>query len=561
MDKTLVGYCAPLTCRPGATVRFMVSCERPLAYDVDVVRLICADGFADGAGYEERLVAAGVARGVRGRRQRTAIGSYAVAAEPMLTRDRAAATLAAVIRPTAPGPGLQAIAGTWDAGPGAGALLALAADGTPVLLLGDGQGGRLTVAADRAATPDRWSLVVAGFDVERGIARIWHRPVGGGPDAAFRPPGRGTARLDIAPAPARAGPFMIAAHRGADGHPAGHFNGRIEAVRLLARALGEGELDRLADVAIPGDLARDVVAWWDFGRDIASRTLVDLSPLAAHARTENLPNRAVPGHRWTGECHDWRAAPDQYAAVHFHADDIYDAGWQADFAWQVPTGLPSGVYAARLDAGDEVEHVPFFVPPPAGTATADVAFLASTATYLAYANIRTLLTRDPPFGIRTPNEAMLAARPEFGHSTYDRHADGSGVHYSSPHRPILNLKPRSYRWGFTADMNVVAWLARCGHAHDVVTDDQLHAEGADLLRRYRVVVTGTHPEYFSTAMRDAVEGYLGAGGRLMYLGGNGFYWRIACSDEWPGAIEVRRAEGGTRPWIAEPGAYRHALGG
>ncbi|MCC7272017.1 MAG: N,N-dimethylformamidase, partial [Alphaproteobacteria bacterium] len=42
---------------------------------------------------------------------------------------------------------------------------------------------------------------------------------------------------------------------------------------------------------------------------------------------------------------------------------------------------------------------------------------------------------------------------------------------------------------------------------------------------------------------------------------NGFYWRIACSDEWPGAIEVRRAEGGTRPWIAEPGAYRHALGG
>jgi N,N-dimethylformamidase beta subunit-like protein len=41
----------------------------------------------------------------------------------------------------------------------------------------------------------------------------------------------------------------------------------------------------------------------------------------------------------------------------------------------------------------------------------------------------------------------------------------------------------------------------------------------------------------------------------MYLGGNGFYWRIAFHPEKPGVIEVRRAENGTRTWVAEPGEY------
>jgi N,N-dimethylformamidase len=47
----------------------------------------------------------------------------------------------------------------------------------------------------------------------------------------------------------------------------------------------------------------------------------------------------------------------------------------------------------------------------------------------------------------------------------------------------------------------------------------------------------------------------------MYLGGNGFYWRVAFDPEQPGVMEVRRAEDGTRGWIAEPGEYYHEWGG
>jgi N,N-dimethylformamidase len=73
------------------------------------------------------------------------------------------------------------------------------------------------------------------------------------------------------------------------------------------------------------------------------------------------------------------------------------------------------------------------------------------------------------------------------------------------------------------------------------------------LKPYRAVIAGSHPEYHSAAMLDALEDYLGQGGRLMYLGGNGFYWRTAFHDSLPGVIEIRRGEAGTRTWESHPG--------
>jgi N,N-dimethylformamidase len=82
-----------------------------------------------------------------------------------------------------------------------------------------------------------------------------------------------------------------------------------------------------------------------------------------------------------------------------------------------------------------------------------------------------------------------------------------------------------------------------------------------LLRPYRAVVTGSHPEYHTPNTLNALQDYVGGGGRLAYLGGNGFYWRIANSPTIPDVVEVRRAEGGIRAWAAEPGDYFHALDG
>jgi N,N-dimethylformamidase len=126
---------------------------------------------------------------------------------------------------------------------------------------------------------------------------------------------------------------------------------------------------------------------------------------------------------------------------------------------------------------------------------------------------------------------------------------------------VLNLRPGADGWNFTPDTDINAYLDHLGVGHDVISDEDVHHEGLDALAPYRVIVTCSHPEYWSTAMLDALDAWQRAGGRLIYLGGNGFYWRVAFSDAWPGAMELRRAEDGVRNWQTDSGESYHAFGG
>ena len=286
-----------------------------------------------------------------------------------------------------------------------------------------------------------------------------------------------------------------------------------------------------------------------------------------HGRTVNLPARAMTGHNWTGEVMDWTQAPAQYGAIHFHDDDLVDAGWQEDFRFEVPQDLRSGVFAARLRANEAEFWVPFFVRPRKGSARGKIAFLASTATYIVYMNNRARFTSiavelyQGRLTVLDAIDQLLLEHPGIGLSTYDRHADGSGVCYSSRHRPVTNFRPTGRHWNFNLDLFIVDWLEHLGVDYDVITEEDLHEEGLDLLRPYNVVLTGSHPEYDSLEMLDALDAYLRHGGRLMYMGGNGFYWRIAHHPTRRGVIEVRRAEGGVRAWDALPGEYYHSFTG
>ena len=213
--------------------------------------------------------------------------------------------------------------------------------------------------------------------------------------------------------------------------------------------------------------------------------------------------------------------------------------------------------------------------PPRGRATAPVAFLVSTASYMAYANFKATPQRYTEVmtgrvGVLHPLNFVLDAHPEWGASLYDRHSDGSGICHSSRLRPIMNLQPKYIRLSgahgsslreYNADTHFIGWLEAMGHAYDVITDEDLDAEGVGLLGRYRAVMTCSHPEYTSPAMWDAISAYTSQGGRFMYLGGNGFYWRIAFHSELPGVIEVRRAGPAVRAWGDEPGESHHSFDG
>lgn len=520
---SLVGYVERISGRPGERIGVKVSSQSSEPYSADLVRIVHADPNPAGPGLKLEPIPSGFAGDYESRSQAVIPGSFGVVdarldvPEGGAIRVRVQPGLLDVPQPVlALGETVLFVSRT-------GAMLRVA--------------GR-EVAAVAAPMLERcWYELTARFAggrvhlAQRALQRSWGvADSGGGEGAAGLPAGE---RLWIAAEPG-----------------GGRFDGRIENPALLH-----------ADGA--------ALAWWDFSTGIDTAIIAGTPP----GRLVNLPTRGVRGSCWSGTEMDWKHAPGEYAAIHFHADDLYDAEWETDFTVELPEGLRSGVYGVRLRCGPHQDVVPVFVLPPLGRVTAPVAYLAATFTYQAYAN-HARFNFDTAFRARAAEWGAAPHNPEdhpeFGASTYNRHPDGTGISLSSLRRPVLNLRPGFLTFNdkkgsglrhFSADSHLTDWLEAMGQSFDVITDHDLHREGVELLGGYRCVLTGSHPEYHTKRTIDALAEYAGAGGRLCYLGGNGFYWRVAVSDAIPDVLEVRRAEGGIRAWDAAPGEAHHQLDG
>ncbi len=573
---TITGYSDRLSARPGETVKFMVNCEHP-TYRADIVRLICADNSPPGPGFKEKHVAA-LSRRHKGRKQTIDAGSYALVEHRAPLERLESFTVQAMIWPTTPGKGEQGIVSKWDPRRKAGFALMIDEGGALALRIGTGAGAE-TVSTGRPLLERHWYLAVASYDAANDRVTVRQEPVcayAGGADSGAR-----KAKLKRKAATACTAPLVMAGifkRRGKRALADALYNGKIDSPRLASRVLSPSESETLKHDAMPQALAPHILGAWDFSRDIPSIKITDRSSNRLDGEIVNLPARGMTGWNFTGEEMCWRHAPEEYGAIHFHDDDLYDAGWDVDFEWTVPARTRSGVYAARLRAGDAEEYIPFAVLPARGK-EAPIAFLLPTVEYMAYANehmafdgsLAELLTGQ--LSALNPNQLFLNEHREYGASLYDSHSDGSGVCYSSRLRPILNMRPKvETPWAcggedatnareFVLDMYVEDWLTHFGFEHDVITDEDVDREGMDLLGRYRVLITGGHPEYYSKAMRDAVQSFTQQGGRLMYLGGNGFYWRVAMHLELPGVIEVRRSGAAIRTWEADPGEHYHSFTG
>ena len=564
----LLGYPDRISVAGGEPIRFMVSCEDSTSYRADLVRLVHGDPHPDGPGFREEEVPSAVAGEHRGRVQPIPIGSYVDVDDPGGLLDlRESFTLFTFVWPTLPGRGEQALLGRWGEG---GYLLTLDAAGRLVLRVGEER------AADEVATTEPlarrvWYAVAATLDASTGKAAVEAVPVVNsfsslvGPIAA---PAATAAEGTVGAPPAGDGRFLLAARGQADGTVTSHFNGKLDRPRVYARALERSELAALGRLEEPPGAAP--VAAWDFAEGIGpagipSDRVADTTPNGLDGTCVNLPARAMTGVNWSGREHCFRHAAEEYGAIHFHEDDLEDACWEADLELTVEPELPSGVYAVRLRADEAEEHIPFCVRPPRGTASADVAMLLPTASYMAYMNdhqgmvgdLGQLILAHTP--VLSDTDLLLNERRDLGLSMYDSHHDGSGSCYSTRLRPLLTMRPRylspvaSAPWGFVSDLYLIDWLTSTRAPFDVVTDEDLHHEGLELLSRYRCVLTGSHPEYTSHAMLDALEAYLLEGGRLMYLGGDGFYWVTEYHPEKPHVIEIRRGTSGIRTWEGQPG--------
>lgn len=343
--------------------------------------------------------------------------------------------------------------------------------------------------------------------------------------------------------------------------PVNGFNGKVEDPVLRGHQ---------SDGSEPELLRR-----WKISPFAKSNDIPDSSGSAGPAaHLVNWPMRGVVGRLWSGDVMDFRSAPEEYAALHFHSDDLASAGWTESARLDLPADLPSGVYAVRVTNGVSVDHIPFVVTPRTGGVKQRVLLLLPWLTYAAYANERLHQGIDYAAAGLTDRaleiddlQRLLDANPAWGSSLYDRHPDGSGICYSSLERPVPNLRP-DYRMWLTgaprhlgADLYIVDWLTKLGVEFDVATDYDLERTGSGMLDGYSVVLTGTHPEYVTVGMLDSLQEFHHAGGALMYLGGNGFYWVTTVASDGSSMAEVRRGHAGTRAWEGNPGEGHHSMTG
>ena len=539
MIVDLIGYSDKLSGRPGDTINFKVSSQLDAPIKAQLLRSICADANPAGMGIVEtscddlftpqRFTAGN---------QPFQPGSYAKTAVPLQCHAKDNIQISVSVFPTLLTTDSQTILSIGET------RLDLDANGLVSFITHQDK-----ITCKTALSLHKWHMITVDIKLGGELSLCVMRLDNDNSETVTL---QSNTALDIMNLD---GLVYLAAMIGAQG-PSQFFNGKIEAPSISA--------DNTA------------IASWNLATNMNSLKVPSaLAHLDSdHALTlVNAPTRAVCGSKWDASELNWRHEPDHYAAIHFHDDDIYDFDWETSFSFTIPNDMLSGIYVMRITCGDHEDAMPFFVCPPKGIRRAKLCVLVSTFTYAIYGNharpdyVPAWQERIKEWGAYPHNPA---AYPQYGLSTYNNHSDGAGICHASHKRPLFNLRPGYITFGaancsglrhFQADSHLIAWLHNQNIDYDIITDDEIDRDGLAAIAGYDAVTTGTHPEYHTSNTLDALTAYRDAGGALIYLGGNGFYWRIVRHTEDPDLLEIRRAEDGLRAWASEPGEYYNGFDG
>ena len=255
--------------------------------------------------------------------------------------------------------------------------------------------------------------------------------------------------------------------------------------------------------------------------------------LMLRGRTSWLPGQDAPLHL---PFQDWGAP-----GLGLRGEPL--APWPA-YTFTIPSEWTSGIYVALFVEGDgtgrDATHPDrttpdgrdakaLFVVRSAQDRTARILYKLPLLTYHAY-NLggdgvydrETLSGHWCLYNVPRPHEV-----PQPFPTAVSLHRPGGGTG-ATPY-DITNFDPfdPTPRQTFVHwDARFVGWLEREGYAVDYCTDVDLHRDGTALLAPYRLLVSAGHDEYWSDAMRAAVEGHVAAGGNVAFFGGNTCWWRV-----------------------------------
>lgn len=581
-QQKIFGYANRISVKQGEEIRFHVNCDGASEAQAQLVRLIHGDAHEAGPGFMEEEIAHPANGMWKVKKQFTQLGSFlrVVDVENRLAVD-GPFTMFCHIWPTMPKKGeRQTVMGRWDTKNNTGYALGINPEGHLEFWVGDGKEVDY-VTAELPLVARMWYFVGISYDAKSGSATLYQEGVANrynsllGKVVPHDYASHVRQSFRFRPKNDPQVPFLIAGswdcHLLRGNFVNDLFAGKIDRPAICDSLLSREELDLCKTGQKPK--APSILAYWDttagYSDHGIGQTVFDTGPHGMDAEGFNHPVRAMTGFNWNGRDDCFRLSPGQYGGIEFHPDAVTDCRWDETATIRIQDDLPSGIYAMRLRIGPGTgiteEYIVFVVRPK--QPSAKLCYLIPTASYLAYGNeslsfdahIIQPMTGQPP--VVTELDIETYEHREYGLSTYDHYEDGAGVCFSSYLRPVINMRPK-YRmssmnitWQFPADLSISAWIRHQGYDCDFITDEDLDREGLDAIRSYNCVITGTHPEYVSERMLDAQEDFVAGGGRLIYMGGNGYYWVVGFSRDNPACMEVRKLDSGMRAWAAKPGEH------
>ena len=205
-----------------------------------------------------------------------------------------------------------------------------------------------------------------------------------------------------------------------------------------------------------------------------------------------------------------------------------DIDWQwPDYAFTIGREWPSGVYVAEFVTADDAPRDAPDLAATCGAALfvvrgdghAKLAYKIPLATYHAYNRTGGgCFYCDPPRSEDPPGSRVTLRRPGGG--------IGGETHGAPDHYDPSSARQTFAHW----DAPFIRWLERCSYAPDYCTDFDLHRDPGRL-RGCRLLLNVGHDEYWSNAMRDAVEAFAAGGGNVAFFGANVCWWRIHVVDD------------------------------
>lgn len=271
----------------------------------------------------------------------------------------------------------------------------------------------------------------------------------------------------------------------------------------------------------------------------AARSTVRLQISSSVARAElevardGAEQRVVLERTLSGLC--WQETPEQCS--------IEGCGWAAAFEFQVSEDWPSGAYRITLTAegrdGAPIRaHHLFVVKPRPGPKPRRLLQIAATGTWTAY---NTWGGSNHYRGLTGPNRdqysPIVSLERPWARGFVVLPGDAPRVPLECSPPPGAPLRYPHLEWAYATghsnkyasagwasyDSRFMHWAERAGYAVDLISQHELHFE-RELLDDYDCIVMVGHDEYWSWEMRDAVDSYVDAGGRVARFAGN-FMWQ------------------------------------